>query len=200
MELGNAMFGNSRGPVPIERGVGWEEELYRLFESYAPERDNEWREYGVEFENDTFSVFPYYWGGCTCGFEEMRSEWVNSQSHSPGCYQEEYDRLPYDGKHKWNKAEGAVEALCAKWGIEWNDGLGSAVHCTCGFDFAVHLWFFDHDHDPACPIVRPNFHYKVRDFRIDWYKYPLRDSYASRDISLDEFHDIIDNCIASVSR
>ena len=39
MELGNLMFGNSRGEYPIGRdGCGFEEELYRLFDAYSPKR------------------------------------------------------------------------------------------------------------------------------------------------------------------
>lgn len=25
--------------------------------------------YGVDFKNDVFSLFPFYWGDCTCGSE-----------------------------------------------------------------------------------------------------------------------------------
>jgi len=69
MELGNMMFGNSRGEYPVERLDRYYYEFERLFNAYAPDRNNLWREYGVEFENDTFWVFPYYWGDCTCGAE-----------------------------------------------------------------------------------------------------------------------------------
>jgi hypothetical protein len=59
MELGNMTFGNSRGNYAIPRGVGFEEELSRLFDSYAPHRDTSWREYGEPFENDIFFVSTY---------------------------------------------------------------------------------------------------------------------------------------------
>lgn len=85
MELGNLIFGNSRGEYPLERGMGFEEELYRLFDAYAPQRDNSWREYGEEFENEIFSVFPYYWGECTCGFDNYEF----TEKHSPNCFQTE---------------------------------------------------------------------------------------------------------------
>ncbi|HUU87104.1 MAG TPA: hypothetical protein VMX17_05050 [Candidatus Glassbacteria bacterium] len=122
MELGNAMFGNSRGEFPIERGAGFESELSRLFDAYAPDRDSSWREYGVAFENDTFSVFPYYWGECDC----------------------------------------------------------------------------DEEHEPDCPELKPNFLYKPTGFEIEWYKYPLRDSYSNQKITLRKFVDIIDECIKSL--
>ena len=87
MELGNALNGISRGEYPIERDEGFEEELFRLFETIAPERDNLWREYGVEFENDVFSIFPYYWGDCVCGYDEKDAQWQEENEHEPHCYQ-----------------------------------------------------------------------------------------------------------------
>ena len=126
MEIGNALNGISRGEFPIEREEGFEEELVRLFDAIAPDRDNAWREYGMEFDNDVFSVFPYYWGDCTCGYEE-------------------------------------------------------------------------NSHDETCPIVKPNFLFKPTGFSIKWYKYPLRDSYMSHNISLVEFKEVVAKCLESLS-
>ena len=70
MELGNLFFGHSRGDFPIPRTDELYDQFVRLFDAYAPKRDKSWREYGVAFENDVFSVQPYYWGDCTCGMEE----------------------------------------------------------------------------------------------------------------------------------
>lgn len=87
MELGNIIFGNSRGKFPVSRSAGYYEELVRLFEVYAPNRDHSWREYGEEFENDVFSVFPYYWGDCTCGYDEKERQWSKENGHEESCYQ-----------------------------------------------------------------------------------------------------------------
>lgn len=120
MEIGNAIFGHSRGEWPIPRSTGFEHELIRLFEAYAPKRDKSWREYGVEFSNDVFEVHPYCW-----------------------CEEE-----------------------------------------TC----------------PQCGTgEQANFLYKPTVFYISWYKYPLRDSYASKKISVHEFCHIIDDCIKSLT-
>jgi hypothetical protein len=86
MELGNVIYGNSRGEYPIERSEGFEHELMRLFAAYYP-ADDSWRPYGPEFENDTFEVFPYYWGDCTCGYDEKDMEWSEANTHHEGCYQ-----------------------------------------------------------------------------------------------------------------
>lgn len=85
MELGNMMFGNSRGEYEVPRTSGWEEESERLFDSYSDSKDNS---YGVNFENETFSVFTYYWGDCTCGYDHREAEWSLLNSHNKGCYQD----------------------------------------------------------------------------------------------------------------
>ncbi len=72
MELGNALFGHSRGKYPLSRGKGFEEVLDSLLEACAPNN----RMYGEAFENEIFAIFPYYWGDCTCGDE---------QNHKPDC-------------------------------------------------------------------------------------------------------------------
>ena len=82
----NVNIRNNRGEYPIERMIGFEDELVRLFDAYAPDRDNSWREYGVEFENETFSVFPYYWGDCTCGFDD-----IECPIKHINCYQNELE-------------------------------------------------------------------------------------------------------------
>lgn len=199
MEIGNMMFGNSRGEYHVERGIGFEEELCRLFQAYAPQRDNSWREYGEAYENDTFFVFPYYWGDCTCGYEQLEWEWGKTHSHSSGCYQTEYRALSDDEKYSWRKSDKAVKALCRKHGIPWNGGRGCAVHCTCSYDKEWELWVAENHHAAQCPIIRPNFCYKPKDFQLKWYKYPLRDSYMNQAIDLVDFRSIIDSCIASVT-
>ena len=44
----------------------------------------------------------------------------------------------------------------------------------------------------------PNFVYKPTNFQIQWYKYPLRDSYMNQNISIEEFKEVIDICRKSI--
>ena len=44
----------------------------------------------------------------------------------------------------------------------------------------------------------PNFVYKPTNFQIQWYKYPLRDSYMNQDITIEQFKQIIDDCKKSI--
>jgi len=53
MELGNMIFGHSRGEYKVDRY--WEFAIHFLLE-YA-----NFSHYGEDFENDTFKMYPYCW-------------------------------------------------------------------------------------------------------------------------------------------
>ena len=63
MEIGNILFGNSRGTYKIDRQGGYEDIFAEFltsnnFDSYGYKKDNKER----TFENDVFIIRPYYWG------------------------------------------------------------------------------------------------------------------------------------------
>jgi len=68
MELGNVLFGHSRGEYPVERFTAIMEPLLEIVRSVAPDRDECSLGYGVEFENDVFEMHPYCW----CGEEDCK--------------------------------------------------------------------------------------------------------------------------------
>lgn len=62
MELGNLMFGNSRGAYAVEPREDYQEAFQDFlhehgWDSHAVRDDGEY-----EYENDVFIVRPYYWG------------------------------------------------------------------------------------------------------------------------------------------
>ena len=129
MELGNMIWGNSRGEFEVPREDAWTGPLVELMEQAGcdfygmPSFDF----YGKPgFENGIFIIRPYYWGDCVCGCEED-------------------------------------------------------------------------DHAADCPIILPNFHYLPTDFKLDWYKYPLRDSYMNQDVSIEQFLEIPPACPRSLA-
>jgi len=62
------------GEFPINRSQ-WEEELSRLFDAYAPDRDTSWRDYGRDFENDIFWIhIDYQHFDCECGVGDFGSD------------------------------------------------------------------------------------------------------------------------------
>jgi len=87
MELGNAVFGNSRGEYPVSRKE-FQPDMFRLLYVLCPENGG----YGIDFENDVFSIFPYWWGECTCGWEFIDDGHGTAYrlKHHPDCYQYEY--------------------------------------------------------------------------------------------------------------
>jgi len=74
---------------------------------------------------------------------------------------------------------------------------GCAVHCTCGLDDSYEEWTKDKEHKSDCRLIQPNFLYKPTGFSVMWYKYALRDSYMNQNISLDEFREILNDCVRS---
>ena len=237
MEMVNMIFGHSRGNVHIERMVGFESALSMLLEMAG------YDSYGNYGEDNPvhklFSVRPYYWGDCDCGWEDMGYKWSESNKHGSDCYQvvankrikasplqaereaalKARDRLPF-GKH--DAEQKLVEAacnkldafkkqvrqeLCKQHGIPWNKGLGCAVHCTCGYDKRWAEWceankLGEEGHSDNCATVLPNFVFngtdKIQPFTVRWYKYPLRDSYMSRDCSLKEWNQAMKACMDSL--
>lgn len=74
MELGNLVFGHSRGEYEIPREDAFEDPLFELLSLIGDDSGI----YGCYFENSVFEVRPYWWGDdCTCGKEEPK--------HEPSC-------------------------------------------------------------------------------------------------------------------
>ena len=67
MELGNLIFGHSRGEYSIPRTKEWEIMIISLL--YVCSEDS-FLVSPPSFENKVFLIFPYYWGDCTCGYQE----------------------------------------------------------------------------------------------------------------------------------
>jgi len=215
MELGNMIFGHSQAhrTYEIERHIGFEGLLECLFETIAPFKDSC---YGVYYENETFFTQPYQWDAeCTCGLEEEIDNWCESHKHSEDCYQtlvkkEKLKRgWKYDKETNWleppeewsydkrEKVEDEIyKKYCEKFNLPYPNGC--AVHCTCYYDKEFKKLFGNREHDFYCLSRIPNFYYKPTKLEIEWYKYPLRDSYSNQEITLLQFKEIIDDCIRSV--
>lgn len=123
MELGNMLFGNSRGTYSLERGI-WQRTFFEFLDEigldgYGYVEDEGLKEYTTDrggFENDIFVINPYYWG------------------------------------------------------------------------------------DDESIMEEHNFIYKPTGYEIDWYKYPLRDSYANKKLTFKEFKEILNECKKSVKK
>ncbi len=207
MELGNAVFGNSRGTVPVDRNL--QEPFYNYLESmgfdgYGNKLDNdEW-----VFENEVFRVQPYYWGDCQCGFEARADAWWEKNNHDSGCYSSELERLEKSAGVHWREQdenlsfderrkikEGIYQSLTKKHNKPMQ---GCAVHCTCYVEGDADDWFNSNSHSNTCLVATPNFTFKPTGFTLSWYKYPLRDSYSSDELTLDKIKKMMTACILSL--
>ena len=136
MELGNMIFGNSRGEAEIPRTPAWE---------------GPWQELCKTMEIN--------WRG----------------------WPEDACRLP--------QVDGVIDTPVFRvMSYDWN------ADCDCGADGKD-----EEEHTDACRLVQPNFLYKPTGFRINWYKYPFRDSYMTPPIKPAEWRKIVRHCIASAS-
>ena len=150
--------------------------------------------YGQEFENDVFMMFPYYWGDCTCGYEEKALEWYSTHKHKESCYQAEYNKIE-DTLHNDKEAK----ELCKKFGIAWDEGKGSAIHCTCGFNEESMKWENENEHKDDCPMIRPNFLHKPTGFSVSWYKYIGR-GMNFENISKRGWEKVLKECFESIKQ
>ena len=125
MELGNMIFGNSRGEFPIDDREAYQDIFWKHFEPYFdyhmhPIKDESYYDgkYLTDlggYENDVFMANPYYWGD-----DEEIAE-------------------------------------------------------------------------------KPNFIYKPLGIELSYYKYPLRDSYLNKEMSLEEFDAMCRACADSIN-
>lgn len=120
MELGNLIFGNSRGACKVPREDKWEKRIEKFFEYFALD-----------------------WYG-----------------------------YPVVGRHKP--------------GIRIND-RGSIT--TSKFEINPYYWG---DDEEEC--AKPNFLYYKGNFELRWYKYPLRDAYANKDLTYEQFDEMLTDC------
>jgi hypothetical protein len=188
MELGNFFFGNSRGDYPLERGK-WQNEFSRIFELSK-------LDVYTAFENEVFSIFPYYWGECTCGNANAIDKFEEEYNHSADCF-----------LTKVTEFENSLEANGVKrCSPEWYNRVEAFVvasgleGCTCGFEEKYDKFVEEHPHTAECLLVKPNFLYKPTGYEINWYKYPLRDSYANKKLSFRQFSEMVDACIKSLKK
>ena len=221
VELGQVVFGNKweelEAPDFMERDLY---KLSRLLGELSPEHQihgilgGAWG-YGQDFENEVFVMFPYYWGDCTCGYDEKEWAWSESHQHADNCYQNIVDRelkergaaaceitgrakqSEYMSYGEWRKLENFVmERWCKHFGLPLSHGC--AVHCTCDFKDEWSKFLEENDHAKGCPVVRPNFRYKPSDITVHWYKYIGRSMTVNRDVEWAEWRKIMDHCINSV--
>jgi len=66
--------------------------------------------YGGHWDSPVFTMRPFYWGDCDCGYEERSESWHAANPHAPDCWRSERDRrwAAYDAKVGWEAIERAT--------------------------------------------------------------------------------------------
>jgi len=126
MELGNLIFGNSRGIYKVPR------EWSNIFSELLKAIDgDDYDEYGSEYDGEKFTIMPYWWGDCTCGkdnpihteecaitmgLDDYISERIKYASGEPnefGFSEVDFDRLlEFDKRNKYPECTcGGKEAF-----------------------------------------------------------------------------------------
>lgn len=203
MELGNYFFGNSRGEYPIIETARFEAPMYRLFEMISGDT------YQVDYNDEKLFLMPYYWGECTCGYDDLENAWNEKNHHRDDCYQQlvkkemietglavedKYggiDPAPgVDYEKMDQKLDDVRKEWCKHFGLAYPEGC--AVHCTCDYKHRWAKFVSENNHKPDCPIVLPNFWWKPTNLKIQWYKRPMRDAYMNQNLTVQQYEEIMD--------
>ena len=80
---------------------------------------------------------------------------------------------------------------------KWEDILGNNGHDYENDTFMVRSYDWGLD-DEADKRNEYHFWHKPSGFKLQWYKYPLRDPYVNMDISHEQFLDVLRDCTNSI--
>lgn len=132
------------------------------------------------YSNDEFTIRPYWWGDCTCGWDDVESQFT--EGHGPDCYQTKLGVLrgQYGTSRHADKQYGRARSkLCREMGLDRLNGC--EVHCTCDISerfvaFFAPIWEGPPTHRQDCRPCMPNFESKSLGLEIRCYKYFMRGS------------------------
>lgn len=82
-ELAQAVFRNPTASIDFDQlpDAHVLEYMVRTIAYYATGDTS----YAGDFTNDVFEIHPYYWGDCTCGYDNWGSEANGQTEHAPNC-------------------------------------------------------------------------------------------------------------------
>ncbi len=148
--------------------------------------------YGAHWDNDVFTMRPFYWGDCDCGSDEREAAWDADprNRHAADCYQRELQKrkkaaglsyidcdehkfidvdsdLDYDEMER--RREAIYRVVCEKYNLD--PEVGAAVHCTCDYRRRWEEYIAVNGHRPTCSLELPNFLHKRTGLEVRWYKW-----------------------------
>jgi len=151
---------------------------------------------------------PYYWGDCTCGYDEEKRKWYENHHHTADCFHMRY--LAEEKRLLWDKLEG--QSILGKWRkvrpylVQWSKSNGyedashggMAIYCTCPYGQEWSEWSSTHFHAPDCKLMLPNF--KFGEAGICWYKHVGRDMCTNVDWDETKWREWFNNCLAAIRK
>jgi hypothetical protein len=191
---------------PIKRESGYEE-IFDALITRITGIEHFKHHTGCSFVNNIFEIHPYYFGQCLCNYRQKYQEYIQTNPHKNDCFMVELNVLndafknhPQYYSNNKLKAERANEErkLCMAHKVNYKDGKNLSEVCNCG----IHVQFssFNHQHETGCPVILPNFWFKSEEnpIKIFWYKTYFRDSTCTKNLTLEEFRNIVGVCLNSV--
>ena len=162
---------------------------------------------GCEFENDVIKMKPHFIGACPCKYGEEYKKYCEKNTHTLDCfhsYVEEINKA-FKSHPKYHialplKTEriNMLKSLCLKNNMPFKSEREVEKLCTCGFNDKWKMLMVEHEEN--CPVVTPNFIYKISDLKIWWNRVFFRDAYSNKPIKLDEFEKIIREVVSTVPK
>ena len=226
MELGNLLFGNSRGKYEIPRDFvelkEWQNLLKKLDANSTYGYINKYKGNVLPGENGgcivknnesvIFKIMPYYWGECTCGAEIFNYK-LEKKLYLEHFTKEEIDTLDknyYDCDEKcpayekqYDVEDEKLVKICTCGAIKKNIVIDENIKKLQPRynDLKKELQENYKEHSENCLLVQHNFVFlpdTENEVWIDWYKYPFRDSYSNIKITKEIFSEILNECIKNI--
>ncbi len=174
--------------------------------------------YGVEFKNDVFEMHPYYWGDCTCEYDDDVEKFYDNLFHEDHCYQTDLTNhlraegfkvteggwlddegiYDFDAEDKFHVRKSALaRELSIKHGLD--PEIGVYVHCTCSYETKARAWEEANTHGDNCRMDKPNFYHYASGLQVAWYKYIGRSMEVSKEVTITEWTNIFVDCVNSLN-
>lgn len=154
-----------------------------------------------------FELFPYWWGDCTCGADEYNEK----------LYLDLQNKIFTEEEINLMDSYGDPCAYdCPTWDSNETEDEKLVNICTCGtckrnlelkqkiLKFTNKIEAFEKEfdeqekiHDKDCLTIKHNFIYhpgQSDEFWIDWYKYPFRDSYMNKNLTIEDIDKVFLDC------
>lgn len=129
--------------------------------------------------------------------EEIETQMAHSLDRDlyERIFSDYFERMGFISDHGWNDSFYA--------GFENNTFYIKSYHwegCTCEVSGqkGIDCMTSPDQHDWECLLYKPNFIFKPDNFMLSWYKHPLRSNRCNQDKTVDQFRNMMEQCLQSI--